>query len=134
MRLTYDDIIRMHDQAISKFGGVNGVRDKNEIESVLNNIYATFGGVELYPEISSKASFLAFGLIKGHAFLDGNKRIGTSVMLTFLDMNGCEVDATNEEIIELALDIAQSKKGQEEIKDWIEAHQKVKENSKGFSK
>lgn len=133
MKLTYDDIIAMHDQAISQFGGINGVRDRNAIESVLNNIYATFGGVELYPEVTSKASFLAFGLIKNHAFLDGNKRIGTATLLTFLNMNGYEIEATNEELVELALDIAQSKKDQEEIKSWIEDHHKVREKSKSFS-
>ena len=72
MRISEQDVIRIHDQAIAIYGGSYGVRDMNEVSSVINNIYLTFGGEELYPTVEDKASFLAFGLIKNHAFVDGN--------------------------------------------------------------
>ena len=109
MRLTVEDIIRIHDQGVALYGGSYGIRDLNEISSVINNIYLTFGGQELYPEVTDKASFLAFGLIKNHAFVDGNKRVGVATMLTFLGMNNYPIQATNEELIDFGLDVATSK-------------------------
>ena len=132
MRLTVEDIIRIHDQGVALYGGSYGIRDLNEISSVINNIYLTFGGQELYPEVTDKASFLAFGLIKNHAFVDGNKRVGVATMLTFLGMNNYPIQATNEELIDFGLDVATSKLDQEGIAKWIEAHRVQKTNEKAI--
>ena len=122
MRISEQDVIRIHDQAIAIYGGSYGVRDMNEVSSVINNIYLTFGGYELYPTVEDKASFLAFGLIKNHAFIDGNKRTGVNTMITFLGMNGYELQATNEEMIDFGLAVATSELDQEGIAKWIKAH------------
>ena len=132
MRLTVEDIIRIHDQGVALYGGSYGIRDLNEISSVINNIYLTFGGQELYPEVTDKASFLAFGLIKNHAFVDGNKRVGVATMLTFLGMNDYPIQATNEELIDFGLAVATSKLDQEGIAKWIEAHRVQKTNEKAI--
>ena len=130
MKISYEDILLIHNQAIEMYGGSHGIRDKGEIESVINNIYATFGGQELYPDITDKASFLGFGLIKGHAFFDGNKRVGVAALITFLSRHGYEIQATNEELIDFGLDVATSKLDQESIKQWIVSHKKDKEKAK----
>lgn len=62
-----------------------GVRDMGLLESALNNAYATFDGEDLYKTKEEKAVSLGFSLISNHAFVDGNKRIGVYVMLTFLE-------------------------------------------------
>ena len=54
-----------------------------------------------------------------HAFIDGNKRIGMLVMLTFLELNGVKIDCTDEEIVEIALGIASGKTIYKAILDWV---------------
>ncbi|WP_330614019.1 type II toxin-antitoxin system death-on-curing family toxin [Coprococcus comes] len=59
------------------------------------NPYQSFGGIELYPSIQAKAAQLCFGIVKDHPMIDGNKRLGTHVMLVFLALNGYELSYGN---------------------------------------
>lgn len=65
----------------------------------------------------------AFGLIRNHPFLDGNKRIGAHTMLVFLALNGIELEYTQQELIDLILSVAASKADAEALLQWIIAHQ-----------
>ena len=122
MDITIDDIVLIHTQAIDMYGGLDGVRDYGAIYSVIDGIYQTFDGEELYPSVIDKASYLAYGLIKNHAFLDGNKRVGVAAMLVFLQMNGYNVEFTNEQLIDFGLDVAKSEFDQPKIANWIKLH------------
>ena len=62
-------------------------KDKSFASSV-NQIYQTFNKTELYPTIEEKAAALLYLIVKNHSFVDGNKRIGASCFLYFLDRNG----------------------------------------------
>lgn len=66
---------------------------------------------------------LGYSLISNHAFLDGNKRIGIYVMLTFLEVNGIRLECTDNELIDLGLGIAAGEINYEEILDWILNHE-----------
>ena len=65
----------------------------------------------------------AFHLSQAHAFVDGNKRIAAVIAELFLNMNGAELNATNDEIIELFMDIAASKLSREDVEEkfveWV---------------
>ena len=65
-----------------------------------------------------------FGLIMNHPFIDGNKRIGTHVMLTMLAMNGIELEYTQKELYEIILRVAASEVVFEELLDWVLDHEK----------
>ena len=88
----------LHAQLIQRTGGSDGVRDYNLLDSALETSFQSFGGEELYPTIQSKAARLGYGLIKNHCMIDGNKRIGTHVMLVFLALNGIELSYTQKEL------------------------------------
>ena len=103
-------------------GGDVGVRDEALLESAIENIFATFDGVELYPSKEEKAAQLGFSLISNHAFVDGNKRIGMYLMISFLELNGVKIDATNEEVAKLGLDVAGGLADSKDILKWIKAH------------
>ena len=90
--------------------------------AALNTPFQTFGGSDLYPDIIEKASRLGFGLIKGHAFIDGNKRIGTHVMLVFLQLNGISLKYTDKELIQLILDIASGLSDCDILTEWLRNH------------
>lgn len=84
-------------------GGSIGVRDEGLLESALEAAFSGFGGTEFYPTKEEKGARLGYNLISNHAFLDGNKRIGMYVMLTFLEVNGIHMDCTNEEVATVGL-------------------------------
>jgi len=77
----------------------------------------------MLPSIQQKAVRLGFGLIMNHPFIDGNKRIGTHVMLTMLALNGIELDYTQKELYEVILDIASGKTSYEELLKWVLDHE-----------
>lgn len=74
--LSLEQVLLMHKQLIEESGGSDEVRDIGLLKSAINNPFQTFGGVELYPSIQEKAARLCFGIVKNHALVDGNKRLG----------------------------------------------------------
>ncbi|MCI8316891.1 MAG: type II toxin-antitoxin system death-on-curing family toxin [Lachnospiraceae bacterium] len=123
IRLTKEQILMLHNQLIEYFGGSSGVRDDGLLISALECPFQYFGGEELYPSIQEKAARLCYGLVKNHAMLDGNKRIGVHTMLVFLEVNGYKLKYTQKELIDLILDVADGKQGYEDILAWILEHQ-----------
>ena len=117
-----EKVLLLHQLMAEATGGDVGVRDEALLESAIENIFATFDGVELYPSKEEKAARLGFSLISNHAFVDGNKRIGMYLMLSFLELNGVKIDATNEEVAKLGLDVAGGLADSKDILKWIKAH------------
>ncbi|MBQ1549993.1 MAG: type II toxin-antitoxin system death-on-curing family toxin [Clostridia bacterium] len=117
-----EKVLLLHQLMAEATGGDVGVRDEALLESAIENIFATFDGVELYPSKEEKAARLGFSLISNHAFVDGNKRIGMYLMLSFLELNGIRIDATNEEVAKLGLDVAGGLADSKDILKWIKDH------------
>ena len=100
-------------------GGSVGVRDEGLLDSAIEGAFATFDGVELYPLKEEKAAKLGYSLISNHAFVDGNKRIGVYVLLSFLELNGIHIEAADEDVVSLGLGVADGSMEQKEILEWI---------------
>ena len=64
-------------------------------------------------------------LISNHSFLDGNKRIGMFVMLTFLEVNGIRLECTNEDVAEAGFAVAAGKIGYEDLLEWVKSHEET---------
>lgn len=124
IRLNQKQILMMHSQLIKETGGTDGIRDKNFLSSALETPFQTFAGEEPFPSIQAKAARLCYGLVKNHAMLDGNKRIGVHAMLVFLALNGYELVYTQAELIDIILSLADGKVEYEELLQWIINHQK----------
>ena len=92
------------------------------LDSALESAFATFGGEELYPGKEEKAAKIGFSLISNHAFVDGNKRIGVYVMLSFLELNGIRIEATDADVIRLGLSVADGSMQYEDVLAWIREH------------
>lgn len=123
IRLTKGQVLMLHTQLINATGGCDGIRDEGLLDSALENPFQTFAEEELYPSIQSKAARLCYGLVKNHAMLDGNKRLGAHVMLVFLAVNGYGLEYTQKELIDLILGVADGENGCEDILKWILEHQ-----------
>lgn len=122
IRIDNDKVLLLHQLLIEETGGEPTLRDINLLDSSIKSIYQTFDGEELYKTKEEKAAWLGYSLVSNHAFVDGNKRIGIYVMLTFLEANGIKVNFTNAEIVNIGYKIAESKMGYEELLDEIRRH------------
>ncbi|MBR0120691.1 MAG: type II toxin-antitoxin system death-on-curing family toxin [Clostridia bacterium] len=122
IKFSKEKILLLHQVMAEATGGDVGVRDEALLESAIENIFATFDGKELYPSKEEKAARLGFSLISNHAFVDGNKRIGMYIMLSFLELNGIKIEATNGEVAELGLAVASGSEGYDDILSWIKSH------------
>lgn len=122
--LSVEEAITLHVLLMRELQEVRfGVDRKDLLESALNrpNQAANFEDADLIRQAAS----LCFGLIKNHPWIGGNKRTATYLMETFLEMNGFDVTATNDEIVEMVLVVESDAWKVEEIENWL--REKVKE-------
>ena len=122
--LSKEQILKLHANLIKATRGNVGIRDEGMLYLALNNPFQSFGGKELYPDIQAKAARLCFGLVKNHAMLDGNKRLGAHVMLVFMELNGYELSYSQKELSDVILALASGDIDEREILQWIIEHQK----------
>ena len=115
-------VLLLHQLMAQATGGSIGVRDDSLLESALESCFATFDGQELYPTKIEKAAKLGYSLVSNHAFIDGNKRIGIYVMLTFLEINGIKIFAENQDIVNIGLSLANGTMKYQDLVDWLKIH------------
>ncbi|MBR4190162.1 MAG: type II toxin-antitoxin system death-on-curing family toxin [Kiritimatiellae bacterium] len=119
IKFSKDKVLLLHQYIAAETGGAVGVRDEALLESALEAAFATFDGRELYPSKEEKAARLGASLVANHAFLDGNKRIGMYVVLTFLETNGVRLDCSDDDIVRAGLALADGSMGYEGLLGWI---------------
>ena len=122
IRFSQEKVLLLHQLLIQETGGSPELRDVNLLDSALESVFQTFGGQELYPTKGEKGARLGFTLISNHAFVDGNKRIGIYIMLSFLELNGIRIEATDSEVIRLGLGIADGSMKYADVLSWIKDH------------
>lgn len=122
IKFSKEKVLLLHKLIAQETGGSIGVRDEGLLESALETAFATFGGQELYPTKEEKGARIGYSLISNHAFVDGNKRIGVYVMLTFLEVNGIRLDCTNDDIVHIGLSVASNSLSYEELLAWVHKH------------
>ena len=120
--LTFAEVIEIHDYQIEHFGGATGLRDIELLKSAIGMPSATFGGVFLHPTIYEMASAYLFHLVENHPFVDGNKRVGAMAALIFLDLNGIDFDASDEDFTAMVLRVASGKMLKAEITLFLKTH------------
>ena len=122
-RLTKAQVIALHRELIAETGGIEGLRDEGLLDSALNTPFQSFDGEDAYPSLQKKAARLSYGLIQNHAFIDGNKRIGTHAMLVFLVLNGIELEYTQQELSDMILAVAAGEQHFQDMVNWIINHE-----------
>ena len=119
IKFSKEKVLLLHQLITAETGGDPNIRDVDLLESALESAFATFDGQELYPTKEEKGAKLGYSLISNHAFVDGNKRIGMYILLTFLEINGVRIDPTVEEVARVGLAVAAGTMGYEELLEWI---------------
>jgi death-on-curing protein len=114
------ECLALHDLMVAQYGGLNGVRDENLLESALSkprNLFA-YG----QPSIAELAASYASGVVKNHPFLDGNKRTGFMLAAGFLERNGCHFSASEAEVVVQTLGLAAGEISEAQYAAWLEAN------------
>lgn len=124
IKFSKEKVLLLHQIMAEATGGDVGVRDEALLESAIETIYSTFDGIELYPSKEEKAAKLGYSLISNHAFVDGNKRIGMYIMISFLELNGIKIDATNDDVYQLGMAVADGSANNDDVLKWIHQHKK----------
>lgn len=116
------DVLDIHKRQIERFGGLDGIRDNGLLDSALAQPQATFFGELLHLTIPTQAAAYLYHLAKNHPFLDGNKRTAFATMIAFLNMNGYELNMTEEVAYNMVMQVAQSKMSKEELSSFLEQY------------
>ena len=119
IKFSREKVLLLHQMITQETGGDPNIRDIALLESALESAFATFDGKELYPSKEEKGAKLGFSLISNHAFVDGNKRIGMYVLLTFLEINGTPIDPSSQEVARVGLAVASGEMDYEDLLQWI---------------
>lgn len=122
IRFSREKVLLLHKLMAEATGGSVDVRDEGLLDSALESVFAGFGDKEFYPSKEEKGARLGYALISNHAFVDGNKRIGVYVMLSFLEMNGVRIRCTDAELVHIGLSVADGSMGYEELLKWVNGH------------
>ena len=113
--LTLDEVLALHADQIRRYGGRQGLRNIELLQSALGTPRATFDGALLHSTLSEMAAAYLFHLVQNHAFIDGNKRVGLIAALAFLGFNDVSIDADPDELTELVLGVAAGKVSKAEV-------------------
>lgn len=115
-----ETVLTLHDQLLAEFGGASGVRDAGLLDSALarpQNLLA-YGK----PSVFDLAASYAAGLVKNHPFVDGNKRIGFTVAVLFLELNRQRFAAPEAEAVVKTLALAAGAIGERAYAKWLETN------------
>ena len=110
---------QVHNILIQQFGGGKGIRDLGALESALSRPFQKFDNRDLYESTIDKAAALIESIITNHPFVDGNKRTGYVIMRLFLNNNGIDINATQEEKYNFVIQIAAGKSNFNDIVYWL---------------
>jgi death on curing protein len=107
----------LHDESIAEHGGTSGIRDEGMLESALARPQQLAHYEE--PDVAALAASYGYGLIKNHAFVDGNKRAAFLGVGMFLYLNGYRLTASQVDATRTMLALAASELGEQQFAEWV---------------
>ncbi len=119
IRFSREKVLLLHRLLIEETGGAADVRDLDLLDSALASAFQTFDGKELYPTKEEKAARIGYSLISNHAFVDGNKRIGMYILLTFLETNGIRLHPSVDDVARVGFAVARGEMDYDGLLAWI---------------
>lgn len=117
--LSRQEVLRIHALLVDLYGGAAGIRDEGLLTSALAQPEASFDGVYLHTDLWEMAAAYGFHLTKNHPFLDGNKRVGLAVMLTFLELHGQPLRVDAGELYAVMIAVAEGRLSKSALAAWM---------------
>lgn len=119
--LTAENVVAINADQITRFGGSPGLQDADLLDSAVAQAEASFDGVFVHGDVFEMAAAYLFHLTSNHPFVDGNKRIGLSAALVFLDLNGVRITTGTDALYELTMAVARGEVDKRGIADALQA-------------
>lgn len=120
-------LLAAHDEQIAEHGGPAGIRDAGLFESALARpLHLDSYGAS---DAAALAAAYAFGIVRNHPFVDGNKRTGFVALELFLALNGYELTAGDHDVVRVILDLASGNLDENDLAAWVRGHLKKQDNS-----
>lgn len=117
-RLVLDTV---HLDQLREHGGRTGVRDENTLEAVLARPRQRYH-YEPLSDAATLAAAYGWGLVTSHPYSDGNKRTAFLAMVVLLGLNGCQLEATQEDVVVTMVSAAAGQRTEAELADWLRQH------------
>ncbi|MEQ8469536.1 MAG: type II toxin-antitoxin system death-on-curing family toxin [Marinoscillum sp.] len=112
-------VLAVHAEQVARHGGLAGIRE----DSLLAPALARPKNLKAYENasIAKCAAACIYGIIKNHPFLDGNKRTGFVVGITFLLLNGYYINASESDVAITILSVASGGMTEPALIEWLES-------------
>ena len=120
--LTFNQVMAIHQRMIADFGGNASVRDQGMLEGAVTMPSQSWGGQYLHEDLSDMAAAYLFHICQNHAFIDGNKRTALACAEMFLLINDRVLTATNKELENLTLGVADGRVSKGDVVDFFAGH------------
>ena len=115
-------VLALHDQLLAAHGGAKGRRDAGLLESALARPLRHYA--DSSPDIVELAALYTAGLVRNHPFVDGNKRTGFAIGIVFLELNGFDFTASEEDATQAVLALAAGTLDEAGYTSWLRANVK----------
>ena len=115
-------VLTIHADLLQRYGGRAGLRDPGLLESALAQPKMTVGGKYAHKTLFDKAAAYGFHVCKNHPFIDGNKRVAFVLMDVFLQQNGWEIRAAEEDAYTIIVALASGKLTKAQLATWLKEH------------
>lgn len=115
-------VLLAHEQSLAQFGGPAGIRDEGLLDSALGKPQNLFAYGK--PNLFALSASYAFGIVKNHPFIDGNKRTGFVAAVTFLACNGWRLEASEVDATVCTLALAAGEMTEAAYAEWLKANSK----------
>lgn len=110
----------IHADQLREHGGLPGVRDDNVLESALARARQKWTYGER--DFAVLAAAYGYGIVTSHPYRDGNKRIGFLSLVTFLGVNGHDLDTSDAGVVATIVELAAGRLTEDELTQWIRDH------------
>jgi death on curing protein len=110
-------VVSFHDEQLREFGGPPGIRDHGMLESALGRPQNNWAYGET--GLAALAAAYAYGIVRNHPFVDGNKRAGLLAIVVFLGLNSVAFEADNAEFVVMIQGLAAGEIEEEGLTRWI---------------
>ncbi len=115
-------ILAIHDRQLAEHSGASGVRDDQLLESALGRPRQLYAYGESAPDLAGLAATVAYGLVRNHPFVDGNKRTAAVACELFIEQNGSVLTATDAEFYLQIMALAEGSLDAEAFADWLRTY------------
>jgi death-on-curing protein len=117
--LTLDEVLEIHEDQISRYGGAAEILSLPLLESALAQPQSTFDGQYLLADLYQMAASYLFHIVRNHPFADGNKRVGAVAAIVFLMLNDVDPRISNEQLESITLQVAAGHANRDDVADLL---------------